>query len=166
MEPGIAALRADRGSVVDPIVRLDFREVIVEAPAPLHGGGVEDPDAAACLVDGHPPVVALVRPIGSGIAAEVLGWHEPGGPTGSLWQPGPADRRLGIFCTIRRSPSRRSQIPAGSHRRLALARQQNRSRVRLRVGDGGRSHPAMHLPIQIRLWMSAYISRLCLSRRT
>ena len=33
MEPGIAALRADRGSVVDPIVRLDSREVIVEAPA-------------------------------------------------------------------------------------------------------------------------------------
>jgi len=24
----------------------------------------------------------------------------------------------------------------------------------------------MYLPIQIRLWMSAYISRLCLSRRT
>ena len=67
MEPGIAALRADRGSVVDPIVRLDFREVIVEAPAPLHGGGVEDPDAAACLVDGHPPVVPLVRQSGQGL---------------------------------------------------------------------------------------------------
>jgi len=77
MERGIAALRADRGPVVDPIVRLDFREVIVEAPASLHGGGVEDPGAAACLVDADPPVVALVRPIGPGIAAEVLGWHEP-----------------------------------------------------------------------------------------
>src|SRR5438128_2550596 len=78
MKPGVAALGANRRAVVGAIGGGEPSKVIIESPAPLHGSGVEDPGATARLVDGHPPVILLVRPVRPGIAAELfLGWDEP-----------------------------------------------------------------------------------------
>ena len=73
MKPRIVTLRTDGGTIVGAVSRVKSGEIVIQSPTPLHGSGVEDPGAAARLVDGHPPVEPVIRPIGPGIAAEVLG---------------------------------------------------------------------------------------------
>ena len=69
----VPALGAQRRAIVDAITVVDAGEVVVESPAPIIRGPIEDPGPTAGLIDGHGPVFPFTGVIGKGVAAE-SGW--------------------------------------------------------------------------------------------
>src|SRR5207237_5516951 len=70
MKPGIATLRPDSRAIVGTVSCCKPGEVVIQCPAPLNRGGIENVRATAGLVDCHRPIGLLAWILGVGIAAK------------------------------------------------------------------------------------------------